>query len=188
MRVSHLPLNPPPWAQHVIDAGWPVVVRRAPASLEAIPVGIRGQTRAQRLAAWLPLAAVTARVTPEDLIFHHPQRALSQWQALAHLRPLLDASGLQWGIIGAAGFELATGIDMLHAHSDLDLLIRTPLPFSRESARQLWAQCQQVVCRIDLQLQTPAGGVALAEWASSATTVLVKGEQAPCLLENPWAD
>jgi len=186
MTSAHLPANVPDWAHEVLDAGWPVVVRRAMHQDGLIPVGIRGHTRSERWAGWLPANAVTRAVAPEALCNLTPQRDLPVWQALAKLRPTLDATGLTWGITGSAGFELATGIPALHASSDLDLLLRTPQPFSREQARTLWAECKTAPCRIDLQLQTPNGGLALAEWAGYAARVMVKTRHAPRLMNNPW--
>jgi len=187
MTPTHLPANAPDWAHHVLDAGWPVVVRRAPYQADQIPIGIRGHTRSQRWAGWLPISAITHTIAPEALCNTTPQRDLPLWQALESLRPALDATGLVWGITGAAGFELATGLALLHADSDLDVLLRTPQPFSRAKARALWAECERASCRIDLQLQTPSGGLALAEWAGYTPRVMVKGMTAPRLLTNPWA-
>jgi len=187
MTRPYLPAAAPKWAHEILAAGWPVVVRRAPAQAERIPIGIRGHTRSERWAGWLPSSAVTHVIAPEALCKTTPQRDLPVWQALDSLRPALDATGLTWGITGAAGFELATGLPVLHANSDLDLLLRTLEPFSREDARDLLATCQTAGCRIDLQLQTPNGGLALVEWAGHAAKVMVKDNDAPRLLPDPWA-
>jgi len=187
MTCAHLPADAPDWVRRVLANKWPVVVRRAPYQTGHIPIGIRGHTRSERWAGWLPAGAVTRAIAPEALCDLTPQRDLPVWQALKHLHPVLNATGLIWGITGAAGFELATGIPMLHANSDLDLLLRTPEPFSRGEARALFAECKRAPCRIDLQLQTPNGGLALAEWASQTARVLVKGITAPRLLTDPWA-
>ncbi len=96
MAPAHLPENAPAWVCAALKAGWPVVVRRAPAEL------------------------------------------------------------------------------------------RTPRPFPRDDALRLLQCFEQCPCRIDLQLQTPAGGVALREWAEGRPRVLAKGSEAPLLLEDPW--
>ena len=187
MGAEHLPEDAPAWAGEVLATGWPVVVRRAPARDGWVAVGLRGRSREQRWAGWLPVAAVQRCSIPEALRQVVPQRELPTWQALRQVREALDASGLAWGITGGAGFELATGVPVLHDASDLDLLLRTPQPFSRDAARALLAELNQAACRIDLQLQTPAGGLALAEWAGEGARVMVKGDQAPVLLADPWA-
>ncbi|WP_312444661.1 phosphoribosyl-dephospho-CoA transferase MdcG domain-containing protein, partial [Stutzerimonas kunmingensis] len=40
---------------------------------------------------------------------------------------------------------------------------------------------------VDLQLETPLGGVALGEWAGGAARVLVKTAEGPRLMSDPWA-
>lgn len=111
---------------------------------------------------------------------------LPVWQALVKLRPLLDASGLCWGVTGSAGFELASGLPVTHAGSDLDLLLRSPEPLARSTARQLMDALGATPCKVDIQLQTPLGGVALVEWARAPARVMVKGEQGPLLVTDPW--
>ncbi len=100
MAPAHLPENAPAWVCAALKAGWPVVVRRAPADPARVAIGVRGLAREQRWAGWMPF--------------------------------------------------------------------------------------EQCPCRIDLQLQTPAGGVALREWAEGRPRVLAKGSEAPLLLEDPW--
>ncbi|RYE39575.1 MAG: hypothetical protein EOP21_10510, partial [Hyphomicrobiales bacterium] len=43
--------------------------------------------------------------------------------ALRHIRPVMDAVGLPWGVAGSVGFELASGTAVLHQDSDLDLVL-----------------------------------------------------------------
>ncbi|MCZ7019303.1 phosphoribosyl-dephospho-CoA transferase MdcG domain-containing protein, partial [Salmonella enterica] len=85
-----------------------------------VAVGVRGRLREQRFAAVMPLAAVQRRVTPEALRGVISPRNLPALRALDQLRPVLAQEA--WGVTGSAGFELATGIEALHAQSDLDLL------------------------------------------------------------------
>ncbi|AVR65646.1 MULTISPECIES: malonate decarboxylase holo-ACP synthase [Pseudomonas aeruginosa group] len=188
MAPEHLADDAPPWAREVLAAGWPVVVRRAPGDPATVAIGVRGPAREQRWAGWMPLAAITRRLRPEALCQREPplSRDLPAWSALRQLRAPLNALGLAWGVIGGAGFELASGVAVLHPDSDLDLLLRTPRPFPRDDALRLLRCFEHCPCRIDLQLQTPAGGVALREWAEGRPRVLAKGVEAPVLLEDPW--
>lgn len=112
--------------------------------------------------------------------------ALPALAALQQLRNTLNRLGLAWGVSGSAGFELATGIPTLTASSDLDLILRTPLPIPRSQARALLAQLHNAPCRIDLQLQTPAGGVALNDLARSDGPVLLKAADGARLVNDPW--
>jgi hypothetical protein len=50
-----------------------------------------------------------------------------------------------WGITGSTGYALATGIPVIHADSDLDLLIRAPQPISRTLLRMAVAAQPRIV-------------------------------------------
>lgn len=186
MPTSALPADAPLWARVVLAGGQPVVVRRAVCDAGWVAVGVRGQGRAQRLAALMRVGDIQRQQAPEAL--QRPtQRAWPALQALAWVAPMLDACGLAWGPTGGVGYQIATGIDVLHADSDLDLLVRTPQPLARIQARTLLAMLAAAPCRIDAQLETPGGAVALREWAGFAQRVLLKSPVGPCLCEDPWA-
>ncbi|WP_033045881.1 malonate decarboxylase holo-ACP synthase [Pseudomonas fluorescens] len=186
MTAQQLPADAPVWAVESIRAGQPVVVRRALAAPGHVAVGIRGRQREQRYATTMSMAVVSRRVAPEALGHVESTRNLPALQALARLRPLLDASGWAWGVSGSAGFELASGSEALHEHSDLDLILRTPQPLGRDRARELLAQLDAVGCAVDMQLQTPLGAVALREWAGSSHQVLLKDDVCARLVIDPW--
>ena len=184
MTPAHLPADAPAWAVDAISAGHPVVVRRAISELGYVAVGVRGRLREQRFAAEMPLAAVQRRVAPEALRDVVSSRDLPALQALAQLRSVLEQE--TWGVSGSAGFELATGIEALHARSDLDLILRTPKRLERADAEDLLAILDTTVCPVDLQLQTPFGAVALREWASGSRRVLLKTASGAHLVLDPW--
>lgn len=181
MTPAHLPADAPAWAK---DAVGTVVVRRAIVAPGFVAVGVRGRLREQRFAALMPMAAVQRRVAPEALRDVVSTRDLPALQALDQLRPVL--ASLSWGVTGSAGFELATGIEALHAQSDLDLILRTPEPLDRNDARDLLATLDEVTCAVDLQLQTPFGAVALREWAGPSRRVLLKTANGAHLVIDPW--
>ncbi|MGE6323246.1 malonate decarboxylase holo-ACP synthase [Pseudomonas oryzihabitans] len=184
-----LPAGAPAWAVEIAQAGLPVVVRRAAPETDLIPVGLRGTTRAERMAAWLEPAVVLQRRSPEALRITNGCRDLPVFDTLARLQTRLDDLGLPWGPTGATGYELASGWPALHAGSDLDLLIRCATPLSRDQARALLAALQaQALCRLDILLETPLGGVALADWAGSAPRVLLKTATGPRLVRDPWPE
>jgi phosphoribosyl-dephospho-CoA transferase len=184
MTPAHLPADAPAWAVDAVGAGHPVVVRRAIAEPGYVTVGVRGQRREQRFATVMPLAAVQRRVTPQALRGVISPRDLPALRALDQLRPLLAQQ--DWGVSGSAGFELASGIEALHALSDLDLILRTPQPLDRKDARTLLAQLDTAPCAVDLQLQTPFGAVALREWAGGSRRVLLKTTGGAHLVIDPW--
>ncbi|MBK4992848.1 malonate decarboxylase holo-ACP synthase [Pseudomonas sp. S37] len=186
MPVSALPAEAPQWARDVLASGQPVVVRRALCEAAWVAVGVRGQGRAQRLGACMRVADIQRQQGPETLRW----QTQSPWlalQALASVAPVLNASGLAWGPTGGVGYQIATGIEVLHAGSDLDLLLRTPQPLARAQARELLDILDCAPCRIDVQLETPEGAVALREWAGFARRVLLKSAHGPHLVGDPWA-
>ncbi|MDT4852119.1 Phosphoribosyl-dephospho-CoA transferase [compost metagenome] len=185
MTPDQLPAEAPAWAQQALAAGHPVVVRRAVCEPGMIAVGIRGTSREQRLAATMPISSIQRLMSPEQL---RPRITadLPALRALDAVASLLTATGLPWGPTGGVGFQLATGIPVLHEASDLDLLLRTPISFSRQQARALLAALADAPCRVDLQLETPNGAVALREWAGESRRVLLKCVEGARLVDNPW--
>lgn len=189
MHPAQLGADAPDWAREVLAAGLPVVVRRGPAPDGWIAVGVRGAGREHRHATWMPLAAIRRRLRPEQLTDAGAgQDALPALRALAWLAPQLDALHLVWGVTGGVGYQLATGVPVLHGNSDLDLLLRAPQPLGRPAAAELLALLAQAPCRVDLQLETPSGAIALREWAGPAPQVLLKTEQGPRLVDDPWLE
>lgn len=184
MTPAHLPADAPAWAVDAISAGHPVVVRRALAEAGQVAIGVRGRLREQRFAAVMPMAAVRRRVVPEALRAVISTRDLPALQALQQVRPVLGQAS--WGVSGSAGFELASGIEALHAMSDLDLILRAPEPLDRNQARALLVRLDKAVCSVDLQLQTPFGAVALREWAGPSRRVLLKTASGAHLVLDPW--
>ncbi|WP_409299341.1 malonate decarboxylase holo-ACP synthase [Pseudomonas sp. KCJK8993] len=186
LEPGQLAVDAPEWARQVLEQGQPVVVRRAVSAAGSVAVGLRGPAREQRYPALLALDAVQRGVRPEALRHVPSSRAWPALQALDQLRGPLDALGLAWGVGGSAGFELASGVAALHQDSDLDLILRAPEPLSRARARELLALLDGAVCRVDLQLQLPAGGLALREWAGGASRVLLKSASGARLVRDPW--
>lgn len=188
MPVSALPADAPTWALEVLTLGRPVVARRAQVVEGWVAVGVRGYSRDQRFATRMKMADITRRVQPEQLI-DAADNAAADWpalHALRQIRPIMHAQALPWGVAGSVGFELASGVRVLHQDSDLDLILRTDEFFRREQAADLVRVLDSAVCRVDLQLQTPAGAVALREWAGAARHVLLKANDGARLVDNPW--
>ncbi|VEF13406.1 phosphoribosyl-dephospho-CoA transferase [Pseudomonas fluorescens] len=186
MTPAQLPADAPWWAVESLSAGQPVVVRRALSADGFVAVGVRGVSREQRLAAFMPVDSIACRVSPEALCHVECERDFPVVQALRQLRPMLDDCGWIWGVSGSVGFELASGFAAMHAASDLDLILRTPHLITRLQARELVAFFDRAACRVDMQLQTPFGAVALREWASGSARVLLKNAHQACLVTDPW--
>lgn len=183
----------PDWAVAVCRQGAPVVVRRAPRGTDgAVPVGLRGSTRHERCAANVATISITRVVTPEALantaaaIAHDvPFAALRTLRALA---PALNALGWVWGPTGGAGFALASGLPVLHADSDLDLVVRMPTAPSAAQCARLVSVLESTECRVDLQIDTGHGGFALRDWLNSPQQTLLKTDYGPRLVADPWSE
>ena len=198
LRLSRLPSfdGEPDWVRTAFASAPFAVVRRAQTAFGVIAIGVRGNGRAQRYGTWAEAADVEAAIAPEDLAVSLPadaeRRALpafALYAALRHEALYLDA--FSWGPTGSAGFELVSGMPTVTATSDLDLLIRTPRTLSRERATQMLTElelhAQHAGIRVDVQLETPAGGIALAEWAAGKPRVMARHAQGPRLIADPWA-
>ncbi|VVM84786.1 Phosphoribosyl-dephospho-CoA transferase [Pseudomonas fluorescens] len=186
MTPEQLPADVPAWVIEALSDGQPVVVRRALSAPGLIAVGVRGRLREQRYATVMAVDAVQRRVKPEDLCHVSIGRDLPAVRGLDQLRRMLDGCGWVWGVSGSAGFELASGCVALHEGSDLDLILRAPQTLERAQAQELVRIFDTAACRVDLQLQTPFGAVALREWASPARRVLLKNASQACLVADPW--
>lgn len=190
----------PAWVRDAFARAPFVVVRRAQAAPGFVAVGVRGFARHERYGTWARCEDIEAAVKPEALpsasTLSAERRSLPALAALAALETLrgdsssrLDA--LAWGPTGSVGFELATSIPIVSSTSDLDLLIRIPNRFSLAEAQKLQAlfdmHASRAGVRIDVQLETPAGGIALAEYASGKARVMARHASGPRLVADPWA-
>ncbi|MCS5826078.1 malonate decarboxylase holo-ACP synthase [Klebsiella pneumoniae subsp. pneumoniae] len=90
-----------------------------------------------------------------------------------------------WGVTGSTGYALATEIPVLHAASDLDLLIRAPQPLDREALLEWQTRVAQLPCRADTQVETPYGAFALNEWLRDGRALL-KTSRGARLTATPW--
>jgi phosphoribosyl-dephospho-CoA transferase len=181
-----------------LDAAWlaqaPVVVRRAVAAPGRVAVGARGLRRNERCAGQVAPGGVARRVTPQDLaraVRQDPYRleadaaALPCIAALLALAPRLQDLGLAWGPAGGVGFWLASRLPVLRPASDLDLVVRSPQPLVPAQMTVLCALQTNAGCRVDIQIDTGAGGFALMEYARGGK-VMLKTDAGPLLVSDPW--
>ncbi len=183
----------PDWADIDWLAQAPVVVRRDRDATGRIPVGIRGRQRAQRHATWLDADQCATVVSPFDIAREgfwrlHPRRDdIPALHALDRIAAQLGALPCPWGITGAVGFTLASGIDVLHAASDIDLLVLAPEPLPGASLIALQRLLdEEESVRLDLQVATPYGAFALRERLRTQGRVLLKTDTGPILRDDPW--
>ncbi|STS90481.1 phosphoribosyl-dephospho-CoA transferase [Klebsiella variicola] len=137
-----------PWVAQQWRAALPVVVRRDVDDQARIPVGVRGMKREQRAAGWVQAHNIVRCVTPEMLVERERllgSRFVSQPPVQAAIALTLHPWSWRWGVTGSTAYALATEIPVLHAASDLDLLIRAPQPLDREALREwlaVWPNCR----------------------------------------------
>lgn len=185
--VTDLPF--PNWTKEALLAAAYVVVRRAEYHHGLIPVGIRGVLRGQRLACWLPEAAITAQITPFQLTnkqnwkAEYAEAAPATVSTLENICTIMQDTGYEWGPTGSTGFELATGFPAIKASSDLDLIIEVPEILNVKTAKNLLDRIEDIsTVRLDIQLNTAQGGFSLLEYTRSKT-VLVKTANGPVLMD-----
>ena len=196
LRRLHAFADEPAWVRDAFERAPYAVVRRALAADGFVAIGVRGAQRAERYGTWVHADDIASAVSPESLAQSRADAgrdALPSFVALAALQR--DSGGplsrFVWGPAGSTGFELATHVPTVNEASDLDLLIRTPERLALELARalleQLHTHAERIGVRLDAQLETPAGGVALAEWAGGKARVLARHAGGPQLIADPWA-
>jgi phosphoribosyl-dephospho-CoA transferase len=185
---------PPAWVEVALGQIPWVVVRRGHIRDGIVPVGVRGVTRSHRCAAHLAVAEIAERLSPESLtvsgriIEQKRKEAVPALAALDCVADVLMRRGHRWGPGGSVGFELATGIATATAVSDLDLILRQDHPLAPDRAADLLEALVQAAApaRIDVMLETPMGGVALANLAARQSQVLVRTPFGPRLADDPW--
>ena len=176
------------WVDAVWHTGLPVVVRRDVDNAGRIPVGVRGLRRDQRAAGWVKPDNVVRVISPEALsvtadLLRSP--FVTQPPVQVALQLSQQSWPWTWGITGSTGYALATGIPVIHADSDLDLLVRAPQSLSADALRVWASQLSRALCRADTQVDTPEGGFALTEWLRDGKTLL-KTRRGPRLVADPW--
>ena len=184
---------PPNWVAAALTRSPWVVVRRDPDRSGLMAVGVRGVLRSERVAAWLDPGRVACCVQPQQARtrahqLRAPRARMPAMQALA----LVEGAWrrwpeLHWGPSGSAGFELATAYPAVTPSSDLDLVIRSAHPVSRAQATALLASLPVAApARIDVLLETPAGGIALSEYARAEGRMMLRTRHGPVLTPDPW--
>jgi phosphoribosyl-dephospho-CoA transferase len=186
--VSDLPL--PEWAVESLRRTPYVVVRRAAHPHGFVGVGIRGQRRGQRAAAWLRLSEIDYVIQPRVLscpqnwMLDYMDEPIHPISSLKQVAPILTEKGFDWGPTGSTGFELATGVMTVTEYSDLDIVLNVSIPFSTDKAASLLLELEEAsVSKLDVQLNTPTGGVSLLDYVNSSK-VLVKTDTGPVLANS----
>lgn len=191
---AHFINQRPSWlTAHASDPGW-VVVRRGIQQSGLITAGVRGRLRSDRCAVDVPTANVIDAVQPFQLArserwIGHPRGAL-----IPALRALPDVVSLiaahipsaTWGPTGSVGLELASGAAWTTPASDLDLMLRVDEPLPLPVATSLADAFGHLRAKVDMVLETPNGGIALADYARRTPPWLLRTSLGPRLTQAPW--
>jgi phosphoribosyl-dephospho-CoA transferase len=181
----------PAWVEAALSRAPWVVVRRARDCDGLIPVGVRGQGRAERLAAWLHPDAVLECLTPPQLVRGGWRNSARRTRvpalaALEAVEALMCGYELNWGPCGSVGFELASGVATATEGSDLDLMVEARARLPRAVAVGLCAALAQLPVRADVLLEGPLGAVALEEYAAAPAPLILRTADGPRLVHDAW--
>jgi phosphoribosyl-dephospho-CoA transferase len=181
LRLSSVDLTPPDapgWVSAALLATPWAVVRRAESTAGVIPVGVRGRRRADRYALTVTAGDIVDTVSPEVLTRREtrPGHRIPAMRTLDTVRSALDRTDLPWGPTGSVGFELATGVSTATDESDLDLLVRVPrlMPNVLAQLTELHGLFMAQTARVDCQVETRWGAVALAELVAEKPEILIR--------------
>ena len=184
----------PAWVEPALRRAPWVVVRRGVVRDGMIPVGVRGMARHERFAAVLAVAEIAERLSPEALtesrylIARRRKNEPTALAGLARVAPILASREYRWGPGGSVGFEIASGVATATSSSDLDLILRQEHRLSPGEAIALQAVLAEAAApaRVDVLLETPRGGVSLADLAAMPARVLLRTPDGPRLVTDPW--
>lgn len=179
----------PEWVRAALIPSRSVVARREAAPPGMIAVGVRGPRREQRWAGVVTNEDVHQVIGPGALRFQNAKiarRSLPAIQALRFAEERLRRLTQEWGPAGSVGYELATGLSVTSLESDLDLVIYAPYPLQRDEVRCLWNVLDIAPARVDVRLETPAGGFSFEEYMRGQDRVLLRTPTGPILTDDPW--
>lgn len=174
----------------------PGIVRRGEGTAAGVALGFVHHRRLDggrlRLAAYATPEHIDAVVTPYEVMLRniYSGRAWTwtpRTQCLETAMRVYEAAvelGLQTGVLGSAGLELATGLPYTDEASDLDILVRpAPLELLQEFFGR--SRCLAAGINMDFEVDFPNGyGVKLAELFMDTATVLGKSLKDVALLSK----
>lgn len=190
LDALHLPHAMPEWVQQSYRHNLPVVVRRDQNHEGLIAAGIRGTMRAERQACWIETDHIIKVIHPNDIINGQYWQQYD-WNHLPVVKSLIQLAGMNWpqtwGVTGSCGYSLATGHMAMRAQSDLDLQVISLNRPQPDDFNVILKTIEKLPVRVDIQLETPVGGVALHDWLKHPEHVLVKSNTGPYLCSDPWS-
>jgi phosphoribosyl-dephospho-CoA transferase len=191
-KVDAACLAEPDWIKDALEKCSWVVVRRSLAPKQRISIGVRGSERRQRWGGFVRYSQIVRVATPRELrsdLSAKNRLNLPAMRTLQFLESALSSFPLEWGPGGSVGYELASGTQVVHPKSDLDLVIRAPKRFARKVAKELSTILLASPGKIDCRIETPWCGFSLEEYARARTpSLIVRTPAGPRLSNDPWQD
>jgi phosphoribosyl-dephospho-CoA transferase len=190
--LSH-PAYAPEWVPEALRRAPFVVVRRALATKQTIPVGVRGVARNQRWAAMCPFELVRNILAPGQLLDRPVPKsredAIPAFRALNIMKERWRDIDYPWGPGGSVGFELAAGWHVVRRESDLDIVIYSARRLTQDLAQSLHAQTLNLGAVVDVRVEAPSCGFSLKEYARrSQREILLRTPNGVTIGIDPWGD
>ncbi|GLR27532.1 malonate decarboxylase holo-[acyl-carrier-protein] synthase [Limnobacter litoralis] len=182
-------LGPYPMESHMAEgsllcwcmSGHPLIVSRQPDHLPDthLQVGLAEPYSwgKRRLAFSVPRQEIARHECPPDIAEVIQKLKLADaalWQSLDRS---FTALGLTLRVFGSAALQSLTGLQCMHADSDLDLLVQPETRDQADAALTVMSSFvrQNPQLRLDGEIVNPAGqGASIREWLKRPDTLLVK--------------
>ena len=170
----------PDWMNEDEMAQGIAVVRRMKVENGKVAIGFRGNNRSKRFAAITTIANINRVIRPFDVLSN--TFPATHVQSLTYIEKVLD--GLIWGIGGSIGFSMATGINVCHENSDIDIILYCENLQELEHLMPIFSLLQKSIHRVDVQVEILGiGAVVLADYLEHTSFILRTGT-GPILLEK----
>ncbi|MER2028624.1 MAG: malonate decarboxylase holo-ACP synthase [Solibacillus sp.] len=170
----------PDWMNEDEMAQGIAVVRRMKVEDGKVAIGFRGNNRSKRFAAITAISNIKRVIRPFDVLVNsYPETHV---QSLTYIEKVLD--DFKWGIGGSVGFSMATGINVCHENSDMDIILYCEKLQELDEFKPKLSQLQKSARRVDVQVEIlGVGAVVLADYLKHDSFIL-RTSTGPILLEK----
>lgn len=170
----------PNWMSEDEMARGIAVVRRMKVEDGKVAIGFRGDNRSKRFAAITTICNIKRVIRPFDILTN--SFPATHDQALTDIKKLLDS--FKWGIGGSVGFSMATGMNVCHEKSDIDIILYCEKLKELDQLKPILSQLQKSSHRVDVQVELlGVGAVVLADYLENPSFIVRTGT-GPILLEK----
>lgn len=174
----------PHWAELAIEKNPYVIVRRSHGVNGMIPVGIRGEERSQRFAAFVPEDKVESVIQPEQFVNSELWKEMDGeiYKKIYYIKNVLEKECVQWGIIGSLSYEMLTKIPCVTKDSDVDLIVRYDSSLTHDRCSRIMAELERLDVKVDVQVEWGGKAFSMAEYVCHRQeAILFKTKVGPAL-------